>query len=342
MAPRVPPLVALAAVALATGAGCAHAPPARAPLAAVEWPAPPAAPRVRLVALLPDPAAPPPPRSFWRRVADALTGVDPVRERGKLLARPFGVAIEASGAVVVADPDAPGVVRFEVDGAAGRVTCRDRDWVGPIAVTVAPGGELVVADGGAAEIVVVPADGRCRVLGRGALERPTGVAVAGDRYVVVDPPRHAVVVLSATGEVLARWGSHGDGDGQFNFPTALTVAADGSFLVVDALNFRIVHLAPDGSWLGAFGVRGDTGAAFARPKGVATDAAGRVYVSDAQRDLVLAFGAGGAFDYAAGASGTAPGHFTLPSGIALRGGRLYVADSLNRRVQVFEMLGETP
>lgn len=326
------------AVGLAA-AGCAHAPAARRPLPDVTWPAPPEAPRVRLAALLPDLDAPPPPRSFWRRVWDAITGVDPVRARAALLERPFGVAIAADGAVLVADPDVPSVVRFGADGSEARVTCRSRDWRAPMALARGAGGELVVADAGAGELVFVAPDGHCRAIGNGVLERPTGVAVSGERLLVADPPRHVVLALSSTGEVLQRWGGHGEGVGEFNFPTSVAMAPDGSFLVVDALNFRIVRISADGRWLGAFGSAGDSGAAFSRPKAVTTDADGRVYVSDAQRDVVLVFGAGGAFEYAVGASGTAPGHFTLPAGIAVGGGRMYVADSHNRRVQVFQFVG---
>jgi DNA-binding beta-propeller fold protein YncE len=86
-------------------------------------------------------------------------------------------------------------------------------------------------------------------------------------------------------------------------------------------------------------VRGEDGDAFARPKAVATDAAGRVYVSDAQRGQILVFGPGGAFEDALGEPGEDAGRFVLPAGVAVADGRLWVADSQNRRVQVFELLG---
>lgn len=330
----------LAAAALAVAAACAHAPAARRPPPDVAWPAPPAPPRLRLLALVPDPDAPPPRKSFWRRVADAVTGLDSARRRETLLARPFGVAVGPDGALFVADPDGAAVLRFDGDGRVTRVACRGREWTAPIAVALGARGELLVADAGAGEIVVVEAAG-CRALARGALERPTGIAVSGERLLVVDPPRHEVVTLSPGGEVLARLGARGEGEGEFHFPTAIAAAPDGSVLVVDALNFRIVRLSGDGRWLGAFGAPGGDGSGFARPKGVATDASGRVYVTDAQRDAVLVFGADGAFQYAAGATGTDPGRFALPAGVAVSGDRLYVADSHNRRVQVFQLVGDS-
>lgn len=330
------------ALAVASAPGCAHAPP-RAPAPEVVWPEPPAAPRVRLAAEYPDPAAPPPRRSWWRAVLDTLAGVgDEERRREGRLERPFGVAVLAGGDVVVADPDAPAVVRYRGDRTVAQVTCRELEWAAPMAVVAETDGTLWVADGGAGTVVRVAADGSCRALGAGLLERPTGLALEPERLAVADPPRHQVVVLSRDGRELARWGSLGDGDGQLHFPSAIARARDGSFLVVDALNFRVARFAPDGAWLGAFGFAGEAGGALARPKGIAVDEDGRLYVSDAHRDVVLVFGADGSFDVALGGAGGARGHLTLPAGVAVASGKLYVADSHNHRVQAFEILGGRP
>jgi DNA-binding beta-propeller fold protein YncE len=328
----------LATALLAAAAACAHAPvkPAR---EEVVWPAPPDAPRARLAALLPDPDAPAPRPPWWRRVVAVIVGHDPDPAES-LLARPFGIAA-ANGAVFVADPDAPSVLRIDGPRAA-RVECRDLAWSAPMGIAVAEDGTLYVADGGSATVVVVEPGGKCRSLGAGALERPVSVALDGGRLLVADPPRHQIVVLSLAGDVLARWGTEGEGDGEFHFPTAVARAPDGMVLVVDALNFRVARLSAEGAWLGAFGVPGETEGSFARPKAVAADARGRVYVSDAQRDAVLVFRADGAFEFAVGTSGSAPGYFALPAGLAVSGGRLVVADSMNRRIQVFELLGDPP
>jgi DNA-binding beta-propeller fold protein YncE len=313
-------------------AACATPAPRPSPAADVTWPAPPASPRVRLVAILPAPAEP----SRMRRVLDAIAGIERSPEDGQILQRPFGVAVGGGRSVLVADPDA-GVLRVE-GSRAEPVACRGREWGAPMAVAAGEDGSILVADAGTAEIVRVAPDGACTVLGAGELERPTGIAAGAQRVFVTDPPRHEVLVFSSTG--IARIGGQGDGAGQFDFPTAAALAPDGTVLVVDALNFRVVRLGPDGAWLAAFGEAGDEGGAFERPKGIAVDSGGRVYVSDAQRDLVLVFQKDGTFEYAIGGTGTSPGWFTHPAGLAIAGGRLYVADSHNHRIQVFEILGE--
>lgn len=332
---------ACAPVLLAALAACGHA-PARTPLPDVAWPPAPAAPRARLAGVFPDPAAPSPPRPFWARVLDAIAGTGGSRRPETWLARPFAVAARADGTWFVADPDAPAVIRVGAAGDAERLSCRGREWQAPMALALAPDGALWVADSGAAVLVRVGADGRCTELGRGALERPTGIAVAPDRVVVADPARHEVVILAPGGAVLKRLGGLGAGVGQLHFPTAVALRPSGELLVVDALNFRIARFAADGAWAGAFGEAGGAGGAFERPKGVAVDGAGRILVTDAQRDLILVYSADGAFEAALGASGAAPGELTMPAGLAVAGRRLYVADSLNRRVQVFDLLGDAP
>jgi DNA-binding beta-propeller fold protein YncE len=326
------------AALLAALAGCAHAPAAAAPRPEVLWPEPPAVPRARLAAIVPDPDAPLPPRPFWRAAFELLTGVDGRREQEETFVRPFGLALAPDGSALVADPDGQRVTRVDAGGTATPLACRSRPWAAPIAVAQGPDGAVWVADA-AAGLVVRWTPGGCTAVGAGALERPAGLAVTADRLFVVDTPRHEVVVLSHGGEVLGRWGGHGGQAGELAYPTGIAIAPDGTLLVVDALNFRVARFAPDGRWAGAFGTRGDTGAELARPKAVAADDRGTVYVSDAQRGTVLAFAPDGAFAFAVGDDGDAPGRLSLPAGVAVGRGRLWVADSHNHRVQIFELLG---
>lgn len=330
--------------AVLIGAACSHALVATGQPSAttgpVVWPAPPSAPRARLAAILPDPHAPRPRRSWWRTVAGWITGQETRERRADELVRPFGVAAEPTGAVVIADPDAGAVFRIHPGGARERLSCPGTEWSAPMGIAVGAPGELFVTDAGLG-LVARLADRGCTLLGRGELERPTGVAVAGGRLFVVDPPRHQIVSFALDGSAVSRWGSQGAGQGQFAFPSSIAAAA-GSLVVADALNFRVARVGTDGGWISAFGSPGDEGAGFARPKGIAVGADGRVFVSDAQRDVVLVFSPGGDLEFTIGEAGEGPGQFTLPSGLAVAAGRLFVADSQNRRIQVFELLGGTP
>jgi sugar lactone lactonase YvrE len=333
----------LLAVAVLAGA-CAHAPSApdaSADAAPVLLPPPPALPRARLTGSVTRAraAARPP---WWRTVLRVVTGVVHEGAATDELSRPFDVALRADGSFVLADPDRPGVLAFGADGAfVAELTCGNHPWSAPMSVALADDGAVWVADAGGAAVVRWTAAG-CAVFRPEGLQRPTGIALSGDRVAVADPPSHRILSLSLAGEVLARVGAHGEGEGQFNFPTDVAAAADGSLWIVDALNFRVAHVASDGRWLGAFGARGEEGAGLARPKGIGAGDDGRLYVADAQRDAVMVFRADGTLEYVLGESGGEPGQFAHPAGVSARGGRLVVADSVNQRAEMFELLGVAP
>lgn len=328
------------AVALPLWACAAGPQPAPGPaLVAPSWPAEPALARVRWRATLPSPAPRAEPSTF-RKILSAVLGTDEGEgAEGLALARPFGV-FAGEGSLWVADPDGRQVVRLPLQGGEPeQVACPDRPWKMPMAVGVREGA-VFVADAGAHQLVRVTPQG-CSLLGAGgALDRPTGIAFAAGRVYTVDPPRHAVVGFGAGGREEVRFGVRGEGPGELNFPCALAALPGGELLVVDALNFRVSRFTPEGKPLGSFGEPGDGGGAFGRPKAIAVGADGRIFVSDATHDVVVVFGPGGAFELAFGGSGRGPGSLIMPAGLAVVGGRVWVADSLNARIEEYELLGE--
>ncbi len=323
-------------------AGCAH----RAPVVVEHptWPTTGAAPLVRYLGGFPDERAVPAATGFWARAFEIVVGLDEEERddrRRAILSRPFGVAVEGQW-LYVADPDGPRVLRVDwAQGTFTAVECPQRPWRAPMAVALAPGGVLLVADAGAHEVVRVEG-GQCTTLGTG-LERPTGLAVSQDRLYVVDPPRHVVVgfALSGGAEVV-RWGTRGAEESELNFPTAIAAKADGTLLVVDALNFRVVTFSREGKPLAFFGQAGRQEGDFGRPKAVAVDSLSRLWVSDAQYGVVLGFDATGAFQVAVGGSGREPRNLSLPAGLAIAGTVLFVADAYHHRVEFYELLEVKP
>ena len=67
------------------------------------------------------------------------------------------------------------------------------------------------------------------------LQHPYGIAVTddGQHVVVTERDRHCVTVLSATGEVVRRFGRHGNGAGCFVHPTEVVISADNHIYVKD-------------------------------------------------------------------------------------------------------------
>ena len=56
---------------------------------------------------------------------------------------------------------------------------------------------------------------------------------------VADRTNHRIQRFSATGTFLGKWGSQGDGDGQFKSPSGVAVGPDGTVYVADTGNHRI-------------------------------------------------------------------------------------------------------
>jgi hypothetical protein len=67
--------------------------------------------------------------------------------------------------------------------------------------------------------------------------------------------------------------------------------------------------------------------------------ADHIYVVDAQDCAIKVFSKKGRFQAAIGQKGRGPGEFSFPSGVSVVGGRLFVADKLNHRIQVLDASG---
>ncbi len=165
-----------------------------------------------------------------------------------------------------------------------------------------------------------------------SLQRPQGVAVddAG-RIFVSDISRQAVLVFDPVAGRL-RVLKQARPDLPFRTPVGLAADGQGGVLVADAELGAVFRLAADGRPLGVIGQ-----ADLARPTGVARDpVSGRIYVTDTRRHQVVVFDRDGRFLDHWGQRGDEPGRFNAPTYIYWAQGRLYVADTLNSRVQILD------
>ena len=299
------------------------------------WPDPPAQARIRFVtSLVPRSAQR---RSVLRRLWDAVSG----GTDAPVMKQPYGIALGAGGRVYVADP--PQHTVHVYDTRAGGYSKIDVDGESLIGVA-ALGGRLFLTDSVGGRVICLDQSGKrvWRIGAEAGLLRPTGIVAADDRVLVVDTLAHAVVAIGVDGRVIDRFGSRGAEPGQFNYPTSIARDSTGRLYVVDSMNFRVQLFTPQGRFVSAFGQAGDGSGDFSRPKGVALDGGGHVYVVDGLQDVVQIFDASGRFLLAFGQPGHDEGEFWLASGIAIGGDRIYVADSSNGRVQVFDYLKVEP
>ncbi len=298
------------------------------------WPGPPERPRIKFLYAFREPQHLGIETPFFEKLLSFIAGKKP-----QGMVRPYAVAADADR-LAVADPGLRAVHLFdrtaetyELIAQAGTEALRS-----PVGVALAPN-RLYVADSALGKVFAFGAEGA--ILHTIAeLERPTGLAYDREtgRLYVADALAHSVAAFDATGRKLLSFGGRGPETGLFNYPTHLYLRA-GRLYVNDTMNFRVQVFDRDGRLVSSFGSHGDGSGDFSQPKGLGADGEGHIYVVDSVFDRVQIFDAEGRYLLAFGGPGQRVGTFWLPSGLFIADDRIYVADSYNRRVQVFEFLG---
>ncbi len=165
------------------------------------------------------------------------------------------------------------------------------------------------------------------------LSRPMDVVVdelTGNVFVADGSFSH-VIVFNSFGRATRVLGRRGSGPGRFRAITALAVGSDGLYIFDRLEEPPVQVLTWDGAFRYAFGED-----ALIYPTAAAVDRDQRVYVSDQSDDTLRIFQDGNLL-MTFGGAGSSPGRFRTVSGLWVNGDRLYVADSLNRRVQVLRI-----
>lgn len=311
------------------------------PYAEYVWPLPPDNPRIKLEEIYTQ-------RSDIEgesKLKKILIGASPQSVYDRL-AKPFAVALDSEGRILVSDSANAALIRFDrkenkmdVFGTQGAVRLKL-----PLGLGLGPDDTVYVADAGLRQVVAIDTEGKITaVFGRSEeLANPTDAALSpdGSRLYVADSKAHQIVVFdAATAKRVSAFGRRGEGDGEFNFPTSLAFGPEGNLFVVDQINSRVQVFDPGGEYLDEFGNLGVGFANFVRPKDIAVDEVGFVYVTDNAFNNFQLFDSDFTLLTFVGEGGSGPGRFHGASGIAVRGEEIAVVDQLGRRVQLFRFLG---
>jgi uncharacterized protein (TIGR03437 family) len=266
------------------------------------------------------------------------------------LNQPAGVAVDASGAVYIADTLNSRVRKVAGDGSIATV------------VGGAAGGSS--GDGGPAS--------------QAELEGPRGIAIdAGGNLYIADSGNNVIRKVSIAGTIATVAGNRTPGysgdngpatAAKLNFPSAIAVDSSGDLYIADTRNNvvrkvdtrgAITTVAGTGSTAGVgpagYGDGGPaTSAELNLPQGVAVDPARNLYIADALNERIRMVNAAGVINTIAGNSqqqwyfagdGGAPAHATLsyPAGLFLdSSGALYIADQFHNQVRVLIPSGVQP
>ncbi len=179
-------------------------------------------------------------------------------------------------------------------------------------------------------------------LGERGLKNPTGIAVDnfGNIY-LADTNNDRILKCSPSGELLKQQGGFGWDGGQFNRPTGLFIDRGLNLYVADSqnkraqlfdlnLNFVSVIQPPESLDFRGLGTVHDLTVSYT----------GELYITDTWNDLIVQTDNFYIFKSRIGGFEAGEGKLTDPLGIASDSrGNLYVADSGNRRVAMFDPFG---
>jgi DNA-binding beta-propeller fold protein YncE len=169
--------------------------------------------------------------------------------------------------------------------------------------------------------------------------QPLGLAfdAAGSLYVtdLAAPPQ--VRVIDRSGSLVRSLGA----TDRLSFPNGIAIDAAGYVYVTDSNNGRLLVYGKDGTLAAQVG-RGVGVGNLGLPRGAAIDGRGRIYIVDTTGQAVYVYGVlapdAQRLEYLGsfGRQGIEDGQFEFPTGGAVDArGRVYVADTINDRIQVW-------
>ena len=257
-----------------------------------------------------------------------------------VVGRPWGVAINQSGEVMISEVGEARVSVFSLSGRKLR-SFSIRGPGGPCGVAAYGEGNILIA---CHSIQKFTAEGQFLTAvgtkGSGPLQfsEPRGIVfnAANSKVYVADVHNHRVQVLNSDLTFSSAFGKYGSSKGQFKEPWGIACDNTGKVFVADTGNNRIQVFTAEGRFCVMFGRCGENRRELESPSGVAVDSRGMVYVSEWGNHRVSVFTSEGQYVTSFGRMGEGPGEFGFPSGLAVdNSGVVYVCDYYNNRVQMF-------
>jgi tripartite motif-containing protein 71 len=158
-----------------------------------------------------------------------------------------------------------------------------------------------------------------------------GISIHSDLY-IVDGENKRVLKLNSSRTPELSFGNYDWGEGVLAEPVSICVSQDDRIYVSDRQAGHISVYDYFGTFLFYLGEN-----TIKRPAGLCMDMNGMLWITDPALEQVLAFDRSGRLLLQWGSPGSKLGAFQNPNDVAAYQNRLYVADSDNHRIQIFEI-----
>jgi DNA-binding beta-propeller fold protein YncE len=276
------------------------------------------------------------------RSLDIIAGPAESHPISEKMVAPYSVVTDSKHRVFVADPDDGVVHAFDFEQSKySPLNDRGTRLRSPSGLAVDREDNVYVTDTALGAILIYDSKGKFlrylgKVEGESYFASPVGIAIdqATNHIYVCDLDRHMIIMLDKKAHILGHFGKRWGGKepGEFRYPSRIVIAGNEIF-ILDSGNSRLQVLDLNGHFRREVKL-----ADLGSHDGLAVDNEENVYVSDAQLNAINVLNRDGQFLYKFGRSGAKPGEFNQPSGMWIESGnRLYVADTRNKRVQLFQI-----
>ena len=169
---------------------------------------------------------------------------------------------------------------------------------------------------------------------------PLGIRVHGDKVFVCDHGNHRIQILDKHLKSHLTFGKYGTCNDEFHQPMDIAFDRVGNAYIVNCGTKCVKKYTPEFKFLKQIGGGGNGDYYFQSPCNICVDADDRIFVTDRKKHCVFIFTCEGDFLHSFGKYGTKEYEFNHPRGIAVDRGQIYVCDTDNDRVQVFEICFE--
>ena len=169
----------------------------------------------------------------------------------------------------------------------------------------------------------------------GKFFKPQSLATDDEQNIyVTDSGNAKVQKFTSDGKFLLSWGTNGEEDGQFLFPTGIATFENFVY-VLDEKQFTVQKFDSDGNFILKWGEFGYKSGQLNMAKGITVDSNGIVYVADTVNHRIQQFTADGEFISSFGKYGFVDGGLKTPVDIAISGNFIYVSDPGNNKIEKY-------